>query len=531
MTGRRILAIAGAMLLAGCAGTTPPRLYTLNTAPSGAAASNVNIEVERLRPLNALDGGSIVIRRSEHELDTYPLDNWASNLGELTAKKLAAEFGDAVTSRPTVSVTGEILAFEQVNAENGAAVARAAFALEVRRKGESRYAEPLLAKTYRAESHVDIVSPANVVAALSRTVETIAQELAADVNGLDLSEGAAAARHEAFHTLDMKPSGKASASMNIDVAALRRSEALARNSMQIRPTDTSVEYYAGDRWAASVSTLVSEKLESEFGAPQSGRDTVQLSGTILAFERVDTPDGAVGHVKLDVTMQAGSQRAARSMLWKIYEASAPAADASAGAVAAALSRALEGIAGTIADDASRIPAAQEKPGAPPVHLYSLDMTPSGEAQCNYNVIIDRIQPHDSLTRSDILIVRDETVVDRYPNDRWASGLAELIPEKLNAEFGQHVDGRNTVVLSGVVSGFEQVERSDGTRAGLAKLNLTVRWARTPADEPALRRMYEAAVPIEGDGAHAAVKALSRAVEEIAVKAANDINALTPPSAP
>ncbi|NUM53718.1 MAG: membrane integrity-associated transporter subunit PqiC [Candidatus Hydrogenedentes bacterium] len=531
MSNRRILAIAGMALLAGCVGTTPPRLYTLNMAPSGAAAPNVNIEVARLRPLDALGAGAIVVRRSEHELDTYPLDHWASNLGEMASAKLAAEFGDPIPDRQTVSITGDVLAFEQVNSTEGTAAARVAVALEIRKKSDSRYAEPLLAKTYDAQFPLAEARPPDLVAALSRGVESIAQKIVADVNALDLSAATGPSKHEALHTLDMKPSGKAAASMNVDVTLLRRSEALARNSILIRPTATSVEYYAADRWAASVSTLVSEKLESEFGAPETGRETVQVSGTILAFERADTPEGAQGHAKLDVTLQSGQQGAARPLLWKVYEASAPAADDSAGAVALALSRALEDIAAAIADDAGRIPPAPEKPAAPPVNLYRLDMTPSGKAQCNYNVMIDRIQPHDSLTRSDILIVRDSTVVDRFPNDRWASGLAELVPEKLGAEFGHPVDGRETVHVSGIISGFEQIERGDGNRAALAKLDLTVRWAGMASDAPALRHVYEAITPIDGEGAHAAVRALSRAVEEIAVQAANDINGLTPPPKP
>jgi ABC-type uncharacterized transport system auxiliary subunit len=520
-------------LLAGCVGTAPPRLYTLSMAPTGAVKPNVNIEVARLHPLEALSSSEIVIRRSEHELDTYPLDHWASSIGELVSEKLGAEFGDASPDRMTLALSGDILAFEQVDTGAGAAEARATLALDVRKKGDSRYAEPLLTKTYRAQSPIaDAVTPARVVAALSRAVETIAQEVASDVNALDLSAAPVASTRELLHTLDMTPSGKAIAPLNIDVTSLRRSEALSRNSILIRPNPTTVEYFPDDRWAASVSTVVSEKLEAEFGAPVTARETVQLTGTIVAFERLDTPQGAVGHVKLDATLQGGAQQGqSRPLLWKVYEASSPAGGNSAAAVAVALSHAVEEVAASIMADAERIPPAATTPRAPEVHLFTLDMTPSGKVQCKHNVMFDRVQPNDSLTRADILIVRDETIVDRYPHDRWASGLAELVPEKLTAEFGHAVEGRRTVNIGGAISGFEQIENAGAGRAALVKLNLAFRWADSASDQPVFRRMYEAAAPIDGEGALAAVKALSRAVEEIAVRVAADIDALPEPETP
>lgn len=520
----------GIALAVGCVGSAPPRLYTLNMTPSGSAKATVNIDVARLRPLDALSGSDIVIRRGEHEVDTYPLDHWASNLGELVARKLEAEFGDSDPSRPTIELTGEILSFEQVLSGEVSQV-RVALALEARKKGDSRYTGPLFARTYRAELPITgAATPTKAVAALSQAVEAIARDIAGDLNTLDLSAGRPAAKHERLHTLDMTPSGKATAPMNIDVTVLRRHEALARNNILIRPNPTTVEYFPEDRWAASVSSLVSEKLESEFGAPVAGRETLQLSGNVLAFERLDTPNGVLGHAKIDATLSGGGQPGqARPLLWKIYEASSPADGNSAASVAKALSRALAEIAAAIVVDVGRVPPPQPTPGAPPVRLYSLDMKPSGNVACKYNVMFDRIQPHDSLTRADILILRDETLVDRFPNDRWASGLAELVPEKLAAEFGHPDDTRKTINIGGMINGFEQTE-SGGKRAALVKLDLVFRWADTVSEKPALRRIYEADVPIEGDGALGAVHALSRALEKIAVQVASDINALNPPTA-
>jgi ABC-type uncharacterized transport system auxiliary subunit len=130
-----------------------------------------------------------------------------------------------------------------------------------------------------------------------------------------------------------------------------------------------------------------------------------------------------------------------------------------------------------------------------------------------------------------LIVRDETLVDRYEHDRWASGLAELVPEKLTAEFGPSQEGRKTVLVSGVVSGFEQIVNGNSGNAALVKLNLVLRWADVAGEAPALRKLYEATAPIEGEGAHAAVKALSLAMVDVALKIAEDVNALPEPATP
>jgi ABC-type uncharacterized transport system auxiliary subunit len=497
-------------------------------APTGNAKPSLNIEVARLRPADALSGNAIVVRRSEHELDTYPLDTWASNIGELASEKLTAEFGDHVPERATLELTGDVIAFEQA----GANEARAAFAIDIRKKGASRYEEPLLAKTYSAQSPIEgEVTPALVVAALSRATENIAQQIAVDVNALDMNTEIVPAKRETLHTLDMTPSGKAKARMNINVTALRRSDALGRNSILIRPNATSVEYFLQDRWASNVSNLVAEKLEAEFGAPETGRETVQVTGNIVAFERLDSAQGAAGHVKLDATLQGDGEGARqRPLLWKVYEATAPAENNSAAAVAVALSRALEEVAVSIAADAERIPPAPAKADAPEVHLYTIDMKSSGTVQCKHNVVFERIQPNDSLTRADILIVRNETLVDRYEHDRWASGLAELVPEKLTAEFGPSQESRKTVLVSGVVSGFEQIVNGAGS-AALVKMNLVLRWADVVGEAPALRKSYEATAPLEGEGAHAAVKALSRATEAIAVKIAEDVNTLPEPVVP
>ena len=123
-----------------------------------------------------------------------------------------------------------------------------------------------------------------------------------------------------FYTLDMTPSGQAAPAYNIDVDRLRPSDALARNDLMIKKSDTEIEYYATDRWAGSLGELVAEKLEAEFGANVEGRETVLVSGTILGFEQVDGPGGATAHIKLDVALRREDMgRYVAPLLKKVYE--------------------------------------------------------------------------------------------------------------------------------------------------------------------------------------------------------------------
>ncbi|MCC6694809.1 MAG: membrane integrity-associated transporter subunit PqiC [Candidatus Hydrogenedentes bacterium] len=171
-----------------------------------------------------------------------------------------------------------------------------------------------------------------------------------------LGAGCAHAPEPRFYTLDMTPSGKAAPSCNIEVERLRPHDALTRVDLMVKTSPTQIEYYALDRWAATLSELVPEKLRAEFGAPVAGRRTLVLSGTILAFEQVDTEEGANAHVKLDLELRnEGDSRYAAPILQKVYEIAVPAGRPAPADVVRALSAGLEALAAQIASDASAIP--------------------------------------------------------------------------------------------------------------------------------------------------------------------------------
>ena len=173
---------------------------------------------------------------------------------------------------------------------------------------------------------------------------------------LVLGAGCAHSPEPRFYTLDMTPSGKANASCNIAVERLRPHDALTRVDLMVKTSPTQVEYYALDRWAATLSELVPEKLRSEFGPPEGGRRAFILSGIILAFEQVDTAEGAQAHVKLDLELRnEGDSRYGAPLLHKVYEIAVPAEQPAPAEVVRALSAGLEMIATEIVADANALP--------------------------------------------------------------------------------------------------------------------------------------------------------------------------------
>ena len=128
-----------------------------------------------------------------------------------------------------------------------------------------------------------------------------------------------------------------------------------RTDIMAMTSPTQIEYYALDRWVASLGELVPTKLGAEFGPPQNGRRTILVSGTILAFEEVDTPTGADAHIKLDLAFRnEGASRYEEPLLRKHYEGSFPAESRTPAAVVNALSAGLAQLAVSIAQDANQL---------------------------------------------------------------------------------------------------------------------------------------------------------------------------------
>ncbi len=177
---------------------------------------------------------------------------------------------------------------------------------------------------------------------------------------LGLWAGCASAPEFNYYTLDMRSSGLAKPTANIEIAGIRPAEALARPEILIQAEPTRVEYYATDRWVSGIGSILSEKLLSEFGAPDSSRQTLALDGDVLAFGQIDTPGGAEAYIKVELSIRKTSQRRNEIPLFKkTYERKMPAASASPADVVKALSSGVEAIAAEVAQDIARIPSEAE----------------------------------------------------------------------------------------------------------------------------------------------------------------------------
>lgn len=172
-----------ALLVAGCATSPSPNLYTVNMEPSAESGSPVNIAIARLRVAESLHNKRILIKKSPTEIEYYATAQWAASLDEILQEKLAAEFGPMDTDRPTYALSGTLQAFEQVDRPDGAE-AHVKLKLEVREAGESQYSTPLIAKVYDVYLPVDGDTAGDVVKTLSACLEEVARAIVSDIAAL-----------------------------------------------------------------------------------------------------------------------------------------------------------------------------------------------------------------------------------------------------------------------------------------------------------------------------------------------------------
>ena len=187
MKGRTVILIALVMsataALAGCRSGPAPRYYTLDLRPSGSARpARCALRVDRLDAVEPLSRDGILIQMSPTEAEYYASDRWLAPAEGLVAEKLAAEFGTA-EGKPVILLAGTLRALEQVDFPGGAE-AHLKLDAALRRPPMSRYEEPLLRKTYEARVPAEEPRPAAVVRALSKAVEAVAAEIAADADRL-----------------------------------------------------------------------------------------------------------------------------------------------------------------------------------------------------------------------------------------------------------------------------------------------------------------------------------------------------------
>ncbi|MCU0303623.1 MAG: ABC-type transport auxiliary lipoprotein family protein [Thermoanaerobaculales bacterium] len=171
------------LLLGACASTPDVRTYTLDLRPAGAAQVDRRVRVERFVPTEALDRSEILVEASPTRVEHYATDRWVSSVGDQVRAKLAAELGATAAGGAELVIGGRVLAFGQVDGESGPS-ARVSLAIVVRDAGAGRAEAPLLERTYDVTRPAEGGLPEAVVVGLSRAMEAIAAELAADLAAL-----------------------------------------------------------------------------------------------------------------------------------------------------------------------------------------------------------------------------------------------------------------------------------------------------------------------------------------------------------
>ncbi len=179
---RTALLMLSLAVAAGCASVPEIRYFTLDMSPSGEVEPAVNVAVERLRTAEALARKDILIKKSPTEIEYYAQDQWAATLTEIVTEKLSAEFAPPKEGRPSISITGTILGFEQVDVPSGAE-ARVKLDLAFQKNHRS---DPLLEKVYEVSLPAEAKKASAVVLALSACLEQLAVQIVADAAQLEL---------------------------------------------------------------------------------------------------------------------------------------------------------------------------------------------------------------------------------------------------------------------------------------------------------------------------------------------------------
>jgi uncharacterized lipoprotein YmbA len=166
--------------------------------------------------------------------------------------------------------------------------------------------------------------------------------------------------------------------------------------------------------------------------------------------------------------------------------------------------------------------------SPDLDYFNVEMTSSGTVGVDVHLVVERFSPTERLDRHQIVIQQTPTRVEYYATARWATSVGEMVQGKLQAEFGfPRSDDRPTFVVSGRVLAFEQVDAGSSAQ-GRVVLEVAIRAAGQQRYEtPLLTRTYEATRPLDEASADGAVRALSRALEDIAADIAEDVPAVKP----
>lgn len=201
---RTVLILGAALALGGCASVPDLKYHTLDLSTAAAPEpADFNVAVDQIRVVEALRRPELLIKTGNTDIEYYAEHQWAGGLAELVEQKLAAGFGAREAGRETILVYGTILAFEQVDMEDGIK-AHVKLSVQFRRDGESRYKAPLIERIYendpaqepalvKSSASLDETASA-VIKALSDQLGVLTQEIRRDAaHALELAKAQAGA--------------------------------------------------------------------------------------------------------------------------------------------------------------------------------------------------------------------------------------------------------------------------------------------------------------------------------------------------
>jgi len=164
--------------------------------------------------------------------------------------------------------------------------------------------------------------------------------------------------------------------------------------------------------------------------------------------------------------------------------------------------------------------------APAYRYYTIDMQPGAHVDSTARVSDVNIRVNQALSKPEILIRTSPTQVEYYALDRWASGLEEQVAEKLKTEFAGISRELPALALDGTLMAFEQVDTPAGAEVRVKleiEFNHPAKELRNLGIAPTFKKIYERTEPSAAPTADAAVAALSRAIESIAVEIGKDLS--------
>ena len=160
--------------------------------------------------------------------------------------------------------------------------------------------------------------------------------------------------------------------------------------------------------------------------------------------------------------------------------------------------------------------------APPLNYYTLDMSRHMAEGQHPEIVVGDIERADSVSRDELMVRARTGEVQYITGHVWAACPAELVREKLRAEFDAFEAAEPAFEITGTLRAFEQYGVGPDME-GRVLIQLRVRaWTEEGGGEVLLDQVYEArtapASPRPGDVA----RALSRSVEAIARELADDV---------